>query len=399
MKTAMVRGKRAATMTAVALVAAVSSGVSAAASLPEGGAEATGGSGVAEVAGQDTALNGRQNNACGNVPAFPGMVFDGRSQADCAVADRSERTAVLDTAGGATATGGDGAVYQQNTAERGRQNNACGNHNSSFGMSGTTDADCTAADASWSRGVVHRGDGAAATGGDGGAYQQNTAQEGRQNNSCGNTNNTTVSGAAEADCAANDASASKGVVHHDEGAAATGGDSVFGASTQDTAQEGRQNNSCGNINLGGTPGETDTGCTANDASVSRGVVHRGGGAAATGGDSGFSATAQNTAQEGRQNNSCGNANTGSLSGTAEADCAAVDASVSRGVTRHSGGATANGGSGLSTLFQQNTAQDGRQNNVCGNTNGLALDSGRTQARCSTVDTSTENRTGSGRVGR
>lgn len=279
MKTAMVRGKRAVTMTAVALVAAVSSGVSAAASLPEGGAEATGGSGVAEVAGQDTALNGRQNNACGNVPAFPGIVFDGRSQADCAVADRSERTGVLDTAGGATATGGDGAVYQQNTAERGRQNNACGNHNSSFGMTGTTDADCTAADTSWSRGVVHRGDGAAATGGDGGAYQQNTAQEGRQNNSCGN------------------------------------------------------------------------------------------------------------------------ANTGSLSGTAEAECAAVDASVSRGVTRHSGGATANGGSGLSTLFQQNTAQEGRQNNSCGNINGLALESGRTQARCSAVDTSAEHRTGSGRVGR
>ncbi|MBQ0988440.1 hypothetical protein KBZ10_28830 [Streptomyces sp. F63] len=399
MKTAMVRGRRAATMTAVALVAAMSSGVSAAASLPEGGAEATGGAGVAEVSGQDTALNGRQNNSCGNVPAFPGIVFDGRSLADCAGTDRSHRTGVLGTAGGATATGGDGGAYQQNTAEQGRQNNACGNLNSLVGMSGVTEADCAAADTSWSRGVVHRGDGAAATGGDGGAYQQNTAQEGRQNNSCGNTNNTTVSGATEVDCAAGNASVSKGVVHHDEGAAATGGDSVFGASAQDTAQEGRQNNSCGNTNLGGTPGETHTDCAANDASVSRGAVHRGGGAAATGGDSGFSATAQNTAQEGRQNNSCGNANAGSVFGAMEADCAATDASVSRGVIRHSGGAAATGGSGLSTLFQQNTAQDGRQNNVCGNSNGFALDSGRTQARCSTVDTSTENKTNAGRVRR
>jgi hypothetical protein len=135
-----------------------------------------------------------------------------------------------------------------------------------------------------------------------------------------------------------------------------------------------------------------------DGSSSEGTVTRYAGADATGG-SGIltSLTQQNTAQEGRQNNACGNKNTSLVSDSAGTypDCTAHDRSVSEGtVTRYTGakaaGGNATGGSGiLTSLIQQNTAQEGRQNNACGNANGLSLESGYTNARCSAVDESTE----------
>ncbi|MFE1753173.1 hypothetical protein ACFW88_21970 [Streptomyces anandii] len=54
------------------------------------------------------------------------------------------------------------------------------------------------------------------------------------------------------------------------------------------------------------------------------------------------------------------------------------------------GARAAGGSSEAALFQQNTAQEGRQNNSCGNSNDLTLSASgsRVQDQCVAVDRST-----------
>ncbi|MCX4905255.1 hypothetical protein [Streptomyces sp. NBC_00878] len=381
-------------LAALVLAGLVSTGTSMGAPLPDGGADAGGGSGAAGLLDQNTALDGRQNNACGDSQRLTGSgVLDGSGQitTDCSTSARSHSTDTLTTGDGAQATAGDGVPLQQNTAERGRQNNACGNSIESGLYDGETDTNCAARDQSVSKKTVTHAGPAQATGGSGYLFQQNTAQQGRQNNACGNLNNGTLSGTTEVRCAAHDGSVSKGTDTHGDGAKADGGNSTLGASQQNTAQEGRQNNACGNMNNVGLPGDTEAGCATHDGSVSKGTATHGGGAKADGGDSQLSSTQQNIAQEGRQNNACGNANVGSVSGEAKAHCATHDGSVSKGTATHGGGAKADGGDSTAELTQQNIAQEGRQNNACGNTNSLTLDEGGTNAQCSAVDESVEIR--------
>jgi hypothetical protein len=316
------------------LAGLVSTGTSVGAPLPDGGAQADGGSGAAGLFDQNTALDGRQNNACGDSQQLTGSgILDGsgRLTTNCATSARSHSTDTLTTGEGARATAGDGVPLQQNTAEQGRQNNACGNTIESGLYDGDTDTNCTTRDHSVSKKTVTHAGAAQATGGSGNLYQQNTAQQGRQNNACGNLDNGTLAGTTEA------------------------------------------------------------GCTAHDDSVNKGTLTRGDGAEALGGNSQLLSTQQNIAQEGRQNNSCGNTNVGSVSGEARAHCAARDSSVSKGTATRGGGARAVGGNSAADLQQQNIAQEGRQNNACGNTNSLTLDEGGTNVQCSAVDESVEVR--------
>ncbi|MFF6783705.1 hypothetical protein [Streptomyces sp. NPDC012510] len=381
-------------LAAMVLAGLVSTGTSMSAPLPDGGAKASGGSGAAGLLDQNTALDGRQNNACGDSQRLTGSgILDGSGQltTHCTTFARSHSSDALTTSDGAQATAGDGVPLQQNTAERGRQNNACGNTIESGLYDGATDTDCTARDHSVSKTTVTHAGAAQATGGEGSLYQQNTAQQGRQNNACGNLDNATLTSTTDAGCAAHDSSVSKKTVTRGGGAKATGATSTLGASQQNTAQQGRQNNACGNMNNAGIPGAADAGCAAHDSSVSKKTVTRGGGAKATGGNSQLSSTQQNIAQEGRQNNACGNTNVGSISGQARAHCTTRDGSVSKKTVTRGGGARATGGNSAAELMQQNIAQEGRQNNACGNTNALTLDEGSTNAQCSAVDESVEIR--------
>jgi hypothetical protein len=381
-------------LAAMVLAGLVSTGTSMGAPLPDGGAKAGGGSGSAGLLDQNTALDGRQNNACGDSQRLTGsgiLEGSGRLTAHCTASTRSHSTDSVTTGDGAQATAGDGVPLQQNTAERGRQNNACGNTIESGLYDGETDTTCTARDHSLSKETVTHAGAAKATGGEGSLYQQDTAQQGRQNNACGNLNNATLTNITEAECAAHDSSVSKKTVTRGDGAKATGGNSTLGAFQQNTAQEGRQNNACGNMNNAGIPGTAEAGCTTHDGSVSKKTVTRGGGAEATGGNSRLSSTQQNIAQEGRQNNACGNTNVGSISGRASAQCTTRDGSVSKETVTRGGGAKATGGHSAAELTQQNIAQEGRQNNACGNANSLTLDEGGTSAQCSAVDESVEIR--------
>jgi hypothetical protein len=382
-------------LAAVVLAGLVSTGTSMGAPLPDGGAKAGGGpGGAAGLLDQNTALDGRQNNACGDSQRLTSSDIlggSGRIGTHCTTSARSHSIDALTTGDGAEATAGDGVALQQNIAERGRQNNACGNTIESGLYDGETNTDCTAHDHSVSRGTATHAGAAQAAGGNGSLSQQNIAQEGRQNNACGNMNLGTLTSTTDAGCAARDGSVSKGTVTRGDGATATGGDSTPIASQQNIAQEGRQNNACGNLNNAGIPGTTDAGCAVHDGSVSKGTVTRGDGARATGGDSALASTQQNIAQEGRQNNACGNTDAGFVSGEAQAHCTAYDGSVSKGTVTRGGGAEATGGNSTFELTQQNIAQEGRQNNACGNTNALALEEGRTNAQCSAIDESIEIR--------
>jgi hypothetical protein len=180
------------------------------------------------------------------------------------------------------------------------------------------------------------------------------------------------------------------------GAHGTGGSGVIGQLVQqNTAQEGRQNNNCSNpndtiISTGG--GRTDN-CINQDRSRNKHTLAKGGGAHATGGSGvvGF-LVQQNTAQEGRQNNNCSNPNDTLITSTdtgAQARCTTIDHSTNAGTAEISGGAEATGGSSVvGHLVQQNTAQEGRQNNNCGNRNGMTLiASGSPQTQCVAVDNS------------
>ncbi|MET7855112.1 hypothetical protein ABZT48_44830, partial [Streptomyces avermitilis] len=166
---------------------------------------------------------------------------------------------------------------------------------------------------------------------------------------------------------------------------------------QNTAQSGRQNNNCANPNTSSIAvagGRAESGCVNKDASRNKHTTVKGGGARAEGG-SGTAANViqQNTAQSGRQNNNCANPNGATTTGTgnlAETRCKTVDHSKNIGTAEISDGAEAKGGSSALGLFQQNTAQEGRQNNNCGNPNNLTLTATATgaQAQCVAVDRST-----------
>jgi hypothetical protein len=369
-----------------------------------GGAHAVGGSANGTAFQQNTAQKGRQNNNCDN-SNVGSLLLSGRMDDRCANSDGSvnSHTAVL--GGGAEAVGGPGRlnVVHQNTAQEGRQNNNCNNPNSStLELTGAkAEGRCANGDESFSKHALVKGGGAQASGGE--AFlgvQQNTAQEGRQNNNCNNPNDSSVAltgTRAEGGCVNKDGSASLKTKVLGGGAQANGG-STSGLGNdvfqQNTAQEGRQNNNCNNPNasaiaLTGTRAEGR--CVNEDGSFSKHALVKGGGAQANGGSAvAGDLTQQNTAQSGRQNNNCNNPNGSTIELTGsqvDSSCVTSDHSASVGTTEISDGAEADGGSSLMNLFQQNTAQEGRQNNNCGNPNRLPLTASgsRTRTQCLAVD--------------
>ncbi|MGP4002387.1 hypothetical protein [Streptomyces sp. 8N706] len=376
-----------------------------------GGARTTGGSSTAGTAfEQNTAQEGRQNANCAN-PNVSGIdVADSRLDSHCTNKDRSHTKHALTKTGGARTTGGTAtadAVLQQNTAQEGRQNANCANPNVSIitPRGGRVDSHCTNKDGSHTKHAVTKTGGARTTGGSSQAAfvaQQNTAQEGRQNNNCANPNNSSIglsdSGRVDSHCTNKDRSHTKHTVTKTGGARTTGGSSTAGTTVtqQNTAQEGRQNNNCANLNasrITATGGRVDSHCTNKDGSHTKHAVTKTGGARTTGGSStAGTAFQQNTAQEGRQNNNCANPNNSSITLTdsrAETRCKTIDHSTRVGTAEISDGAEAEGGSSTAGLFQQNTAQEGRQNNNCGNPNSLTLTASgsHTRAQCVAVDRS------------
>ncbi|GDY65818.1 hypothetical protein AQJ43_33335 [Streptomyces avermitilis] len=366
-----------------------------------GGAQARGAqAGSSEV--QDIAQEGRQNNFCANpnsTDADP--VSDSRVDADCANKDASLSEKTRHKGGGAQAKGGALAQEQQNIAQEGRQNNSCANPNvSTLDLSGArTDTDCVNKDVSRTKHSLVKGGPARAEGGSGeDVFQQNIAQEGRQNNACDNANDsdiTATGGRSKNRCATVDGSKNRHTVETSRGAAAVGGSGVADLSQQNIAQSGRQNNACANANdsdITATGGRSKNRCATVDGSKNRHTVETSRGAEAVGGPSAADLSQQNIAQEGRQNNACANHNglnadvTGARQDTA---CVTVDRSVNAGTKKSSGGASVEGGSSVADLFQQNIAQEGRQNNACGNTNNLTLtaNGGSTQNQCVAVDRS------------
>ncbi|MFG2191073.1 hypothetical protein [Streptomyces sp. NPDC048639] len=367
-----------------------------------GPADVNGGSSTAmSMDQQNTAQEGRQNNNCGNPNLSDIDISGGSSESACGNEDGSENRRTWTKGGGVEANGGSTIfdVGQQNTGQSGRQNNNCANPNA-FGSA--PGGSCANADDSANHQAFVKGGGAGANGGSGAGLQvgqvrqQNTAQEGRQNNNCANPQSA-GSDSVGGDCANTDASANDKTFFKGAGANANGGSSEGGRLLQqNTAQEGRQNNNCANPNdtaIGTSGGSASGGCANEDGSSNHKVAIKGGGAEANGG----SATAgdvlqQNTAQEGRQNNNCNNPNAGEIAvtgGRYEVNCGTTDNSVNAHITGTGGGAEADGGSSSAELLQQNTAQEGRQNNNCGNPNNLVLtlSGGRATAQCTATDES------------
>ncbi|MDQ0935154.1 hypothetical protein [Streptomyces turgidiscabies] len=372
------------------------------------GASATGGSGAGSLFQQNTAQGHRQNNNCANPNDSDIVLTGGRTDSGCTAKDASHTKHSLLEDGDAHAEGGSsaGGLVQQNTAQSGRQNNNCANPNGSTVIAsegGQTGSGCTAEDASHTKhSLLEDGDAHAEGGSSAGAnaFQQNTAQSGRQNNNCNNPNGSAVvltGGRTDSGCTAKDASHTKHSRVEGGDAHAEGGSSAGGLVQQNTAQSGRQNNNCANPNSSAVfmseGGRTGSGCTAKDASHAEHSLVEGGDAHAEGGSSAGDLVQQNTAQSGRQNNNCDNPNNSVITTTAsraETDCETVDHSKNVGTVEISDGAEAKGGSSALGLFQQNTAQSGRQNNNCGNPNDLTLTAtgSSTQTQCVAVDQST-----------
>ncbi|MEV6319472.1 hypothetical protein [Streptomyces sp. NPDC051776] len=365
------------------------------------------------VGQQNTAQEGRQNNNCTNPNTDSDITVTEGSRAAfrCGNKDSSYSKHTRIKGGGArvetpptTAT-----LEQQNTAQEGRQNNNCHNPNqTSLDLTGgRVGARCGNKDASFSKHTLIKGGGAHAEGGSADATLrgQNVAQEGRQNNNCTNPNNVSIDvtdSRVAARCGNKDASFSTHIRIRGGGARAEGGSSTDSDVFQQTiAQEGRQNNNCHNpnANLGDVDVSGDTRvvsrCGNKDFSFNRKTFLKNGSAHAEGGSTTGTVTQQNTAQEGRQNNNCANPNfpgetvdlTGSRSTVA---CKTVDGSANIHTADISAGTKAEGGDATADLFQQNTAQEGRQNNNCANPNNLTLTTtnSRTQSQCVAEDRST-----------
>ncbi|MEU6081905.1 hypothetical protein [Streptomyces sp. NPDC047108] len=368
-----------------------------------GPADVNGGSSTAMgMNQQNTAQEGRQNNNCGNPNLTEIDISGGSSESACGNEDGSENRRTWTKGGGVEANGGSTIfdIAQQNTGQSGRQNNNCANPNT-FGAS--PGGSCANTDDSANQEAFVKGGGAGADGGSGTGLQvgqvlqQNRAQEGRQNNNCANPN-TAGPDSVGGDCANTDTSANEKTFFKGTGANANGGSTAGGRLIQqNTAQEGRQNNNCANpndtgINVSG--GSAPGSCTNEDGSSNVKAAVKGGGAEANGG----SATAadmwqQNTAQEGRQNNNCNNPNAGSIDvigSRYEVNCGTTDNSTNDRTTEIGGGARSDGGSSTASLFQQNTAQEGRQNNTCGNPNNatVTLTGSRSTTQCAATDEST-----------
>ncbi|WSQ15047.1 hypothetical protein OG604_49185 [Streptomyces sp. NBC_01231] len=383
----------------------------------DGGARAEGGSSTGGgVIQQNTAQSGRQNNNCAN-PNFSSVSASGggRQESGCVDKDASHAKHSVVKGGDARAEGGStpvNTVGQQNTAQSGRQNNNCANPNSSnvpASGGGRQESGCVNKDASHAKHSVVKGGDARAEGGSSTVthvFQQNTAQSGRQNNNCANPNNSTVSasggGRQESGCVNKDASHAKHSVVKGGDARAEGG-SAAGSTVyqQNTAQSGRQNNNCANPNRSAAEsgGRQESGCVNKDASHAKHSVVKGGDARAEGGSAAGTVIQQNTAQTGRQNNNCANPNTSSVfangGGRQKSECVNKDASHAKHSVIKGGDARAEGGSSTGgNVFQQNTAQTGRQNNNCANPNEstIGVTDSDAEIRCLTVDESTNKGT-------
>ncbi|MEV6318995.1 hypothetical protein [Streptomyces sp. NPDC051776] len=394
-------------------------------SIKGGGARAHGGSsGEVSLNGQNVAQEGRQNNTCNSSSADSPDALEvtgGRVKARCGNKDNSFSKHTHIKGGGARAQGGSttgGAGPQQNTAQEGRQNNTCNNTNVRISSplevtGGHVEGRCGNKDTSFSEHTYIKGGGARAQGGfttpggDSDMNEQNIAQEGRQNNSCSNTNDVTITvpegGRVQGRCGNKDASFNKHTRTKGGGARAHGGSGGdINMYQQNIAQEGRQNNTCNNINIASGTINVDgarvkSHCGNKDFSFNRKTFVKAGGARAEGGSTGTGVdfAQQNIAQEGRQNNSCNNHNL--PAGTTDLGdsrsnmrCQTVDRSVNLHTADIGGGAKTTGGNSTAEIFQQNIAQEGRQNNTCNNTNNLTLTTtgSRLHTPCAAVDRST-----------
>ncbi|MEV6317381.1 hypothetical protein [Streptomyces sp. NPDC051776] len=202
----------------------------------------------------------------------------------------------------------------------------------------------------------------------------------------------------ESQCSDRDFTFSKYTFIKGSGARAEGGSSTAStAQEQNIAQEGRQNNTCTNLNsailnvTGG--GRMEGRCKNRDHSLSKHTLIKGGGARSEGGSStGIIARQQYIAQVGRQNNACNNFNSSGdidvTGGRTEAGCQNRDHSFSKHTYLKGGGAHAEGGSSTGgSVEQQNLAQEGRQNNACNNLNNAAVtvEGSRSGVGCKTAD--------------
>ncbi|MEV6319527.1 hypothetical protein, partial [Streptomyces sp. NPDC051776] len=382
-------------------------------------ARAEGGSATGEEASlfqQNTAQSARQNNNCNNPNTEDQTISltDSRATGRCVTTDGSLTAFSRIHNGPAHAQGGasTATLIQQNTAQRGRQNNNCNNPNNSPITLDNSQVKgrCTGKDFSFSKHTFVKGGGARAKGGSSTGdtvTQQNVAQEGRQNNNCRNANGdsglTVTEGRAEARCGNKDGSFSKHTWVKGGGARAEGGSSTTSTlQQQNVAQEGRQNNNCSNPNtldITVDPGQLEERCTQQDFSITKHTRIKGGGARAEGGSSSESSVEQqNIAQEGRQNNNCNSPNQNQDidvdGGRVESRCTQQDFSITKHTRIKGGGARAEGGSSASGVDQQNIAQEGRQNNNCNTHNSLALNvtGGRETSRCGNKDHSLSKHT-------
>ncbi|MEV6315637.1 hypothetical protein [Streptomyces sp. NPDC051776] len=380
-----------------------------------GGAKANGGSATAiALEQQNIAQEGRQNNTCASPNSTDFVLEDVQVKNRCGNKDHSYSKKVLVKSGGTRVEGGSstaGNANQQNIAQEGRQNNACANLNDATEFSVTRsrlDRTCHNKDHSFSKKVLVKSGGARVEGGSGTGLlnQQNIAQEGRQNNACANLNQSpfvVTDNRLDRNCGNKDRSFSKKVLVKSGGARVEGGSSTGGAVVQQNiAQEGRQNNACANFNnspITATEGRLESRCKTTDESENLGTKKVTGGARAEGGSStGATVSQQNIAQEGRQNNACDNPNETDITGNggrSRVGCKTLDHSANLGTAEIGGGAQAEGGSSTAGLFQQNIAQEGRQDNACANPNNLTLSttgSSTTHTHCTAIDHSTNIRT-------
>jgi hypothetical protein len=263
------------------------------------------------------------------------MGHQGRHAAAGATAQKVRRAAaVVLTAGALVSAGGHSAFAdvldgtplngQQNPDQDGEQNLDCGNSTSlirlNLAKTVHQEKSCIDTDGHTRRHSDHPG-GAKAVGGTTLGPQSNTAQTGKQNLHCGNSADLITVNVAgtinqKTTCVAVDRGHGKdrppAPGEHVGGAQALGGISL--GPQVNTAQTGKQNLHCGNsddtltVNVLGTIRKYTT-CTAADHShrPAPTTVHRGRAFAEAGQAVG---SETNTAQNGRQNPTCGNAGTG-----------------------------------------------------------------------------------------
>ncbi|MFI5689651.1 transposase [Streptomyces sp. NPDC051636] len=155
-----------------------------------------------------------------------------------------------------------------------------------------------------------------------------------------------------------------------------------------------RSSACGDINRGSLALLSDdvTGrCVNGDGSFNGFSRVKSEGAKAVGGSGQVSLQQQNVAQRGRQNSACANSDFAVTAngGRQDSVCENKDASHNKHTLTKGGGARTEGGSSIADVFQQNTAQEGRQNNNCANPNnsGVELTDSDIETRCLTVDES------------